>query len=65
MQPEDRGAAVPVSVVDVQEAIARTHNEEWARARRPGGGTAYDRAIELAGNIAEIAYLTRRRNQLG
>jgi RNA polymerase sigma-70 factor, ECF subfamily len=25
---------------------------------------AYERAIELAGNIAEIAYLTRRRNQL-
>jgi RNA polymerase sigma-70 factor (ECF subfamily) len=26
---------------------------------------AYDRAIELAGNTAEIAYLTRRRDQLG
>jgi RNA polymerase sigma-70 factor (ECF subfamily) len=26
---------------------------------------AYDKAIELAGNIAEIAYLTRRRDQLG
>jgi RNA polymerase sigma-70 factor (ECF subfamily) len=26
---------------------------------------AYDRAIELAGNTAEIAYLTRRRGQLG
>ena len=26
--------------------------------------TAYDRAIELAGNTAEIAYLTRRRDQL-
>ncbi|HEX5560896.1 MAG TPA: DUF6596 domain-containing protein, partial [Nocardioidaceae bacterium] len=26
---------------------------------------AYDRAIELAGNSAEIAYLTRRRDQLG
>ena len=25
---------------------------------------AYDRAIELAGNTAEVAYLTRRRNQL-
>ncbi|MEN3356773.1 MAG: hypothetical protein V7637_755 [Mycobacteriales bacterium] len=27
--------------------------------------TAYDRAIELAGNTAEVAYLTRRRDQLG
>jgi RNA polymerase sigma-70 factor (ECF subfamily) len=26
---------------------------------------AYDRAIELAGNTAETAYLTRRRDQLG
>jgi RNA polymerase sigma-70 factor (ECF subfamily) len=25
---------------------------------------AYDKAIELAGNTAEIAYLTRRRDQL-
>ena len=26
---------------------------------------AYERAIELAGNTAEVAYLTRRRDQLG
>ncbi len=26
---------------------------------------AYDKAIELAGNTAETAYLTRRREQLG
>jgi RNA polymerase sigma-70 factor (ECF subfamily) len=26
---------------------------------------AYGRAIELAGNTAETAYLTRRRDQLG
>ena len=26
---------------------------------------AYDRAIELAGNTAEVAYLTRRRDELG
>jgi RNA polymerase sigma-70 factor (ECF subfamily) len=26
---------------------------------------AYDKAIELAGNVAETAYLTRRRDQLG
>jgi RNA polymerase sigma-70 factor, ECF subfamily len=37
--------------------------------RRLGRGAqaraAYDRAIELAGNTAEIAWLTRRRDQLG
>ena len=37
--------------------------------RRPGSSqesrAAYDRAIELAGNTAETAYLTRRRDQLG
>jgi RNA polymerase sigma-70 factor, ECF subfamily len=27
--------------------------------------TAYERAIELAGNTAEVAYLSRRRDQLG
>src|SRR6266568_4755182 len=31
LQPEDRGAAVPVSVVDVREAIIQAHHEEWAR----------------------------------
>jgi predicted GIY-YIG superfamily endonuclease len=30
-----------------------------------GLGAAYERAIELAGNTAETAYLTRRRDQLG
>src|SRR6266851_7830268 len=29
LQPEDRGAAVPVS--DVEEAVTRAHHEEWAR----------------------------------
>jgi RNA polymerase sigma-70 factor (ECF subfamily) len=37
--------------------------------RRLGRGqksrVAYDRAIELAGNTAETAHLTRRRDQLG
>lgn len=37
--------------------------------RRMGRGgearAAYDRAIELAGNSAETAYLKRRRDQLG
>src|SRR6202035_2893767 len=31
LQPEGRGAAVPVSVIDVGEAITQTHHEEWAR----------------------------------
>src|SRR6266571_2084134 len=31
LQPEDRGAAVPVSVVDVREAVTQAHHEEWAR----------------------------------
>ena len=35
----------------------------WAGARK--SRAAYDKAIELAGNTAETAYLTRRRDQLG
>src|SRR6266566_3270161 len=31
LQPEDRGAAVPVNSVDVREAITRAHHKEWAR----------------------------------
>src|SRR5580704_8297425 len=31
LQPEDRGAAVPVSVADVREAVTQAHREEWAR----------------------------------
>src|SRR5713101_7914141 len=31
LQPEDRGAAVPVSVMDVREAITQAHREAWAR----------------------------------
>ena len=31
MQPQDRGAAVPVSAVDVRGAITQAHQEEWAR----------------------------------
>ncbi|MER5864920.1 DUF6596 domain-containing protein [Kitasatospora sp. NPDC002040] len=33
--------------------------------RSPQARAAYDKAIELAGNTAETAYLTRRRDQLG
>src|SRR5215471_11771257 len=31
LQSEDRGAAFPVSVAGVKEAIAQAHHEEWAR----------------------------------
>src|ERR1700683_2973823 len=31
LQPEARGAAVPVRVVDVREAITQAHHDEWAR----------------------------------
>ncbi|MGI5201488.1 RNA polymerase sigma factor [Spirillospora sp. CA-108201] len=40
------------------DLLRRLHRGGEARA-------AYDRAIELAGNTAETAYLTRRRDQLG
>jgi RNA polymerase sigma-70 factor, ECF subfamily len=39
------------------DLLRRLGSNEKARA-------AYDKAIELAGNTAEIAYLTRRRNEL-
>ena len=33
--------------------------------RSAAARAAYEKAIELAGNTAEVAYLTRRRDQLG
>ena len=55
-----------------QDALAGYHAYHATRAdllRRLGRSqearAAYDRAIELAGNTAETAYLTRRRDQLG
>jgi RNA polymerase sigma-70 factor (ECF subfamily) len=52
--------------------LAGYHAYHAARAelpRRLGRGkqsaAAYDKAIELAANTAETAYLTRRRDQLG
>jgi RNA polymerase sigma-70 factor, ECF subfamily len=39
----------------------------WDRCRlghSQDSRAAYDKAIELAGNTAETAYLTRRRDQL-
>ncbi len=45
------------------------HASHAALLHRLGRGqesrAAYDKAIELAGNTAETAYLTRRRDQLG
>jgi len=40
------------------ELLRRLGRSELARG-------AYDRAVELAGNTAQVAYLTRRRSQLG
>ena len=67
------GPEVALAAVDRLEGrLAGYHAYQAARAdllRRLGRSqqsrAAYDRAIELAGNIAETAYLRRRRDQLG
>jgi RNA polymerase sigma-70 factor (ECF subfamily) len=67
------GPKVALAEVDRLEAgLSRYHAYHATRAellRRLGRSResreAYDRAIELAGNTAETAYLTRRRDQLG
>jgi RNA polymerase sigma-70 factor (ECF subfamily) len=67
------GPEVALAIVDRLEfRLADYHAYHATRAhllRRLGRSrqsrAAYDRAIELAGNTAEIAYLTRRRDQLG
>jgi len=60
------------AVARLEDALAGYHAYHATRAdllRRLGwrekARAAYDKAIELAGNTAEIAYLTRRRAQLG
>jgi len=66
------GPEVALAEVDrLEKDLAGYHAFHVTRAellRRLGHSTqsrtAYDRAIELAGNSAEIAHLTRRRNQL-
>ncbi|NUT96148.1 MAG: RNA polymerase sigma factor, partial [Saccharothrix sp.] len=66
------GPEVALAVVDrLSEPLDGYHAYHVARAdllRRVGRGrdsrAAYDRAIELAGNTAEITHLTRRRDQL-
>jgi RNA polymerase sigma-70 factor, ECF subfamily len=66
------GAEVALAAVDrLEPRLAGYHAYHATRAdllRRLGRGeqarTAYDQAIELAGNTAETAYLIRRRDQL-
>lgn len=67
------GPQLALAAVDrLDDTLATYHAYHATRAdllRRLGRGresrAAYDRAIELAGNTAETAYLTRRRDQLG
>ncbi|MGE5136076.1 MAG: RNA polymerase sigma factor [Gemmatimonadota bacterium] len=67
------GPEVALAAVDrLEDKLASYHAYHAARAdllRRLGRSqksrAAYNKAIELAGNSAEIAYLTRRRDQLG
>ena len=67
------GPAVGLAVVDrLDHQLAGYHAYQATRAdllRRSGRSqdsrAAYEKAIDLAANTAEIAYLTRRRDQLG
>ena len=67
------GPEVALAAVDrLEGSLAGYHPYHVTRAdllRRLGNShqsrAAYDKAIELAGNTAETAYLTRRRDQLG
>ncbi len=67
------GPEVALAAVDrLEHRLAGYHAYHATRAdllRRLGRGqqsyAAYDKAIQLAGNSAETAYLTRRRDQLG
>jgi len=56
MQPESRGAAVPVSAVDVQEVISRAHREQWARV--VAGLTRRFGDLDLAEEAAAEAFAT-------
>ncbi len=66
------GPQVALAAVDrLEQRLAGYHAYHATRAdllRRLGRGqesrAAYDKAIDLAGNTAETAYLTRRRDQL-
>jgi RNA polymerase sigma-70 factor (ECF subfamily) len=67
------GPEVALAAIDrLEDKLAGYHVYHATRAdllRRLGRSqqsrAAYDKAIELAGNTAETAYLTRRRDQLG
>ena len=67
------GPEVALAAVDrLEEALAGYHAFHATRAdllcrlgRSEPARAAYGRAIELAGNTAETAYLTRRRDELG
>jgi RNA polymerase sigma-70 factor (ECF subfamily) len=67
------GPEVALAVVDhLEDTLAGYHAYHATRAdllrrlgRRQKSRAAYDKAIDLAGNTAETAYLTRRRDQLG
>jgi RNA polymerase sigma-70 factor, ECF subfamily len=67
------GPEVALAAVDrLEDKLASYHAYHATRAdllRRLGRSqesrAAYDKAIELTGNTAEVAYLTRRRDQLG
>jgi RNA polymerase sigma-70 factor (ECF subfamily) len=67
------GPEVALAAVDrLQDTLAGYHAYHVTRAdllhrlgRSQQARAAYDTAIELAGNTAEVAYLERRRDQLG
>ena len=67
------GPEVAMAAVDrLEDKLADYHAYHVTRAdllrllgRSQESRAAYDKAIELAGNTAEIAYLTRRRDQPG
>ena len=64
--PDVALAVVDRLPLDSYHAFHATRAELLRRlGRRTEARNAYDRAIELAGNTAEAAYLTRRRSQLG
>ena len=73
LQTELDGPEVALAAIDrLGDKLTGYHAYHAARAdllRRLGRGeqsrAAYDKAIELAGNTAEAAYLTRRRDQVG
>jgi hypothetical protein len=56
--PGRRQASVPAPPATRADRLRQLGRSQKSRA-------AYHKAIELAGNTAEIAYLTRRRDQLG